>query len=185
MTLLVDFIFFILVCFISTISIAGLGQLITYKTNKNFFENIFYGFIIISLLTTSFHFFFKFSILNSITIFLLGFVMAIRTIFISKTRINKNLFFYFLYFVLEILESTSSFEPTSGLYIEDTSILFTSLQNHIFVEWSTLFVESQSDNRILGDLGNWEILDASPAKCHFFFRIYYTKHMYQHKQKLI
>ncbi len=78
--------FFVSILFIS-LSISGYGSLINLKI-KNFFLNLFLGFIIISFLITLIHFFLKIELKISFLIFMIGLF-----IFIKKNRIN------FLFFI--------------------------------------------------------------------------------------
>ena len=42
-----------------SLSISGYGKLITFKVENNFFLEIFFGFLIITYIVTTFHFFLK------------------------------------------------------------------------------------------------------------------------------
>ena len=64
-------IFFVSIVLIS-ISISGYGSLIKTGIKKNFLLNIFLGLIVISLVTTFTHFFFKINLNISFLIFLIG-----------------------------------------------------------------------------------------------------------------
>ena len=64
-------IFFISVILIS-ISISGYGSLLKLDLKKNFFLNLFLGFLIISLIITFIHFFFKINYFLSFLIFFTG-----------------------------------------------------------------------------------------------------------------
>ena len=117
MTFLIEILFFIGICFISTISLAGLGQLIIYKIDKKFFESTFYGFIIISLLTTSLHFFFKISIFISIIIFLLGLFIGTKVYLFSKTKINNKFSLYLIFFLIFVpVYISQKFHEDFGYY---------------------------------------------------------------------
>ena len=117
MTFLFEILIFIGICFISTISLAGLGQLIIYKIDKNFFESTFYGFIIISLLTTSLHFFFKISIFISILIFLLGLFIGTKVYLFSKTKINNKFSLYLIFFLIFVpVYISQKFHEDFGYY---------------------------------------------------------------------
>jgi len=64
-------IFFISIVFIS-LSISGYGRIIDLNTKKNFFLDIFLGFIIISFIITFIHFFLKINLPISFLIFIFG-----------------------------------------------------------------------------------------------------------------
>ena len=67
--IIIETTYFILITLFSIFSIYGLGQLLIYKFNKNFFESTFYGFIVASFLITVFHFFIKINLYFSFIIF--------------------------------------------------------------------------------------------------------------------
>ena len=95
-------IFIVSVLFIS-ISISGYGSIIKLGTQKNFFLNIFLGFIIISLFITFTHFFFKINFLISFLIFAIGIL-----IFLIKNNLrfpvftDKKFAYYFILLLLFI-----------------------------------------------------------------------------------
>ena len=63
--------FFVSIVFIS-LSISGYGRIIDLNIKKNFFLDIFLGFIIISFIITFLHFFLKINLLISFLIFIFG-----------------------------------------------------------------------------------------------------------------
>ena len=71
-----------------SLSISGYGKLINLKIKNNFFLDIFLGFIIISFIITTIHFFLKIDLVVSLLIFILGLI-----IFIKKKNINFSGFF--------------------------------------------------------------------------------------------
>ncbi len=71
-----------------SLSISGYGKLINLKKENNFFLDIFLGFIIISFIITTIHFFLKIDLIVSLLIFILGLI-----IFIKKKNINFSEFF--------------------------------------------------------------------------------------------
>ena len=73
-------IIFILGITFLSLSISGYGRLINLDIKKDFFLNIFLGFILISLIVTLIHFFFKINFFISILIFTLGIIFF----FLSK-----------------------------------------------------------------------------------------------------
>lgn len=73
--------------FLFSLSISGYGKLINLKIKDNFFLDIFLGFVIISFIVTTIHFFFKINLIISSSIFLLGLILS----FIK----NNNLTFFF------------------------------------------------------------------------------------------
>ena len=85
-----------------SLSISGYGRLINLTIKKNFFLEIFLGFIIISFLVTIVHFFFKINLFISSLIFILGILLfffkgKFRQLRLSKiTDINYLVIFLFL-----------------------------------------------------------------------------------------
>ena len=80
------FLFYISI-FLFSLSISGYGKLINFKIKDNFFLDIFLGFVIITFIVTTIHFFFKINLIISSSIFLLGLILS----FIK----NDNLTFFF------------------------------------------------------------------------------------------
>ena len=72
---------FFLSIIIISVAIAGFGSLLSNEIANNFFLDIFFGFIIISILITSFHFFFEIASFPKILILLIG-----LTIFLKKKK---------------------------------------------------------------------------------------------------
>ena len=97
----IDAAYFVTFCFFTIISLSGLGQIIIYKVNKNFFENVFYGFIVTAFLITLIHFFLKISIYLSLIILLFGFILGLKNYFL-KIKLKKNLLIYLLIFLVLI-----------------------------------------------------------------------------------
>ena len=75
---------FIISIFLLALSISGYGRLIDINIKKNFFLDIFLGFIIISLIITFIHFFSKINLIISFSIFSFG----ILFFFIKKILVN-------------------------------------------------------------------------------------------------
>ena len=67
-----------------SLSISGFGRLINLTIKKNFFLEIFLGFILITFLITVVHFFFKINLLISILIFTLGILLF----FLKENLVN-------------------------------------------------------------------------------------------------
>ena len=73
MIILELFIFLVSIIFFCCI-LSGYGSLISDRNVNSFFEEIFLGFLIISLITTFIHFFLKIDLIISGIIFLIGFI---------------------------------------------------------------------------------------------------------------
>ena len=57
--IVLELILFFLSIIIVSVAIAGFGSLLSSKTVNNFFLDIYFGFIVISILITTFHFFYE------------------------------------------------------------------------------------------------------------------------------
>ena len=92
---------FIISIILLSLSIAGYGSLINLRIKKNFFLNIFLGFVIISLIITVIHFFFKINLFISVLIFSLGI-----SFFFYKKKFGTSKFFQkenLVYFIIILL----------------------------------------------------------------------------------
>ena len=72
---------FFLSIIIISVAIAGFGSLLSNKSENNLFLDIFFGFIIISILITTFHFFYEIESFLKILVLLIG-----LTIFFKKKK---------------------------------------------------------------------------------------------------
>ena len=89
---------FFLSIIIVSVAIAGFGSLLSSKTVNNFFIDICFGFIIISILITTFHFFYEIESFLKILILLIGLTIFFKkkNIVDYKLLIKKNIFFYLI-----------------------------------------------------------------------------------------
>ena len=99
--IIIEAAYFITFCFFTIFSLSGLGQILVYKVNKNFFESVFYGFIVAAFFITLIHFFLKISIYLSLIILSAGFLLGLKSYF-SKIKLKKKLFIYLLIFSILI-----------------------------------------------------------------------------------
>ena len=70
--IVLELILFFLGTIIISVAIAGFGSLLSSKTINNFFLDICFGLIIISILITTFHFFYEINFFFKISILLIG-----------------------------------------------------------------------------------------------------------------
>ena len=91
---------FIVSIFLIAISISGYGKLINSYFKKNFFLDIFLGFIVISFIVTIIHFFFKINLLISLLIFFLGVILFL---YLNKQKILKFIKIENIYYLILIL----------------------------------------------------------------------------------
>ena len=86
--IILQFFLFFLSLFVVSVSIAGFGSFFSTKPKSNFFLEIFLGFIIISLIITIIHFFFKINLLIAFLIFSLGLLIFFIK---KKTKFFENI----------------------------------------------------------------------------------------------
>ena len=84
-----ELIFFFLIITILSMSFAGYGSFFTNKIDENIFLNIFIGFIVVTLIITISHFFFKINLFLNILILLFG----LSFFFKKKNVLNINKLF--------------------------------------------------------------------------------------------
>ena len=99
--IIIETAYFITFCFITIFSLSGLGQILIHKINNNFFESIFYGFIVAAFFITLIHFFLKISIYLSLIILLIGFIFGLKS-YLLKIKLKKKLLIYLLIFLVLI-----------------------------------------------------------------------------------
>ena len=109
---------FILSIFFVSISISGYGRLLSLNLKKNFFLDVFLGFIIISFIITIFHFFFKINLFLSFLIFALGI-----TFFLYKKGFNRfeilkkeNIYHLVIIFLLIPIFFSQKYHEDFGYY---------------------------------------------------------------------
>ncbi len=82
-------------------SISGNGLIITRNLKRNFFLDFFFGLIVISLIITTVHFFFKINIIISSVIFLLGLILFLKNINLNFLKyLEKKMIIYPIIFLL-------------------------------------------------------------------------------------
>ena len=99
--IIIEAAYFIAFCFFTIFSLSGLGQILVHKLNKNFFESIFYGFIVAAFFITLIHFFLKISVYLSLIILSAGFLIGLKSFFL-KIKLKKKLLIYLLIFLVLI-----------------------------------------------------------------------------------
>ena len=109
---------FIISIFLLALSISGYGRLIDINIKKNFFLDIFLGFIIISLIITSIHFFSKINLIISFSIFTFGIL-----IFFYKKNFGefnyikrKNIFYLILVLLFIPIFLSQKYHEDFGYY---------------------------------------------------------------------
>tara|TARA_B100000035_G_C21010806_1_gene559544 strand:- start:165 stop:1820 length:1656 start_codon:yes stop_codon:yes gene_type:complete len=100
--IIIETAYFITFCFFTIFSLSGLGQILIHKINKNFFESIFYGFIVAAFCITLIHFFLEISVYLSLIILIAGFLIALKRYNLLKIKLRKKLLIYLVIFLVLI-----------------------------------------------------------------------------------
>ena len=101
--IILEFFLFFLSIIIVSVSIAGFGSFFSTKPKSNFFLEIFLGFIIISLIITIIHFFFKINLLIAFLIFSFGLLIFFIKKKLSFLKIFKIERIYYLIIILLLI----------------------------------------------------------------------------------
>ena len=101
-----------------SLSISGYGKLITFKVENNFFLEIFFGFLIITYIVTTIHFFFKIDLIFSSLIFLFGLILFLKKkpILTSQFFKIKNISFLIVIFFFIPMFLTQKYHEDFGYY---------------------------------------------------------------------
>ena len=123
--MILELLVFLISIIVLSLSFSGIGSLITFNTKSNFFIDIFFGFIVISLIITLTHLFFKINFLISTSIFFLGIILFFNNkkhlIFLEK----KNLLLYFtIIFLLIPIFVSQKYHEDFGYYHLPYSLAF-------------------------------------------------------------
>ena len=110
-------IFFISIVLIS-LSISGYGRVIDLNTKKNFFLDIFLGFIIISFIITFLHFFLKINLSISFLIFIFGILVFFfkENKSLLKLFKTRNIFFLIIIFLFIPIFISQKYHEDFGYY---------------------------------------------------------------------
>ena len=101
--IILEFFLFFLSIIIVSVSIAGFGSFFSTKPKSNFFLEIFLGFIIIPLIITIIHFFFKINLLIAFLIFSFGLLIFFIKKKLSFLKIFKIERIYYLIIILLLI----------------------------------------------------------------------------------
>ena len=116
--IILEFLIFFLLSFISFISLAGYGLVYTARYKFNILTSFFFGFIILGLLITTIHFFYKIHLYINILILLIGVIFFfIKTKLNDLNIFNKKFFIYVLiFFALIPIFLTHKYHEDFGYY---------------------------------------------------------------------
>ena len=114
--------FHILIFFLSIIllsaSISGYGSLIKLRLENNFFLDVFLGLVVISLIITVIHLFFKIDLIISFFIFLSGLVLFFKRkkAYFSVIFLRKNFFYLIIVLLLIPMFLSQKYHEDFGYY---------------------------------------------------------------------
>ena len=100
--IIIQTIFFSFFCFITILSISGLGTLLNPTKKKKLLENFFYGFLVIAFTVTIIHFFHKIDLIIVFLIFVAGLFASIKNYKLSLKKLNHDIYLYVLIFIILI-----------------------------------------------------------------------------------
>ena len=117
MILFKTLIFFLSLLFLST-SVAGFGRILLSKISRNFFQDVFLGFVTISFIITIIHFFFEINLLISFLIFIFGatnFFYKSQFIFSNLIK-RENIYHFLIVFLLIPIFLSQKYHEDFGYY---------------------------------------------------------------------
>jgi hypothetical protein len=101
--MILNLLLFITGIILISFSISGLGRLLTYKFENNLFLDTFFGFIIVSFVTTFLHFFFRINYFVSFLLFLIGLISFFNKQNITYLKVHKNKFILYFFLILILI----------------------------------------------------------------------------------
>ena len=101
--ILIHTIFFSFFCILTILSISGFGTLLSPSDKKkDVLENFFYGFLVIALIITVTHFFYKINLIIISLIFAAGLIVSFKNYKHSFEKKNHNIYLYMSIFIILI-----------------------------------------------------------------------------------
>ena len=88
--ILFELLLFLVSILVISLSLVGYGGLLSSNEDKNLFLDIFLGFIIVSLIVTLIHFFFKINPIISILILIFGLILLIKNSYLNYSALFKK-----------------------------------------------------------------------------------------------
>ena len=115
--IVINTIFFILFSSVVILSLSGLGRAFFQNRDNDFFLNIFFGFILTSLLVTFIHFFVKINIYISLSILFLGLIFAFKNIHeINKINKKDRIIYLIIFLILIPIFITQKYHEDFAYY---------------------------------------------------------------------
>ena len=111
------FIFVVSIVLLS-FSISGYGKLINSKIKNNFFLDIFLGFIVISFIITTLHFFLNINLIISFSILTFGLILFFykKNLYFSELLKKKNIFSLVVFFIFIPMFLSQKYHEDFGYY---------------------------------------------------------------------
>ena len=121
-----------------TFSISGLGRLFTLTFKSNLFLDIFFGFIVISIVATLIHFFFPVNIKISLSLLIIGLISFFNKRNLNFIKINKNnlIFYFFIVLIFIPMFLSQKYHEDFGYYHLPYSLSF--IENKIIFGLSNI-----------------------------------------------
>ena len=116
--ILFQILIFIISIILVSVSISGYGRIIKLNIQKNFFLDIFLGFVSITLIITIIHFFSKINLLISFVLFILGIVFFFFKKKISSLKLLKfrSLYYFIIVLLFIPIFLTQKYHEDFGYY---------------------------------------------------------------------
>ena len=121
-----------------TFSISGLGRLFTVTFKSNLFLDIFFGFIVISIVTTLIHFFFPVNFKISLSLLIIGLISFFNKRNLNFIKINRNnlIFYFFIVLIFIPMFLSQKYHEDFGYYHLPYSLSF--IENKIIFGLSNI-----------------------------------------------
>ena len=119
-------------------SISGLGKLVTRTFKSNLFLDIFFGFIVVSLVVTISHFFFHISFILSLILLIIGLISFFNKQNLNYIKNNKSKFIFYLFIIMIFIPMflSQKYHEDFGYYHLPYSLAF--IENKIIFGFSNI-----------------------------------------------
>ena len=115
--IVIQLLIFIIFSSLTLISLSGLGHIISFPYNKKFLDNIFFGFIVVAFMVTSFHFFLRINHIVIAFIFLTGLFISIKIYRFSIIQeLRRNNYYFLIFLTLIPIYISQKYHEDFGYY---------------------------------------------------------------------
>ena len=115
--IVIQLLIFIIFSSLTLISLSGLGHIISFAYNKKFLDNIFFGFIVVAFMITSFHFFLRINYIVIAFIFLTGLFISIKIYRFSIIQeLRRNNYYFLIFLTLIPIYISQKYHEDFGYY---------------------------------------------------------------------